>query len=168
LSIYGREPNAFDADELSLLQDMTDDLAYGIAAIRTQEMLTRAQKMVIRSEKLSSIGTLTAGAAHEILNPTNIIGMHAQKMLRQFEEGSSEFKTAGIIDRNVDRITRIFDDLRRFSRDEKLEFAPFDPDKVVQDSLELLLHELRLASIRHELQSGKGQSNVIGDHNQIQ
>jgi PAS domain S-box-containing protein len=135
---------------------------------RAEEELKRTQEMVIRSEKLSSIGTLTAGAAHEILNPANIIGMHAQRLLRSSEEESREYKTAEVICRNVDRIQSICDDLRRFSRDEKPRFAPFDPDKVVQDSINLVLHELRLVSVRHFLELGGGDLRVIGDHNQIQ
>ena len=43
----------------------------------TLGQLQKSQQMIVRAEKLSSIGTLTAGAAHEILNPANIIGMHA-------------------------------------------------------------------------------------------
>jgi signal transduction histidine kinase len=147
---------------------MADDLSYGIAAIRTREELDRTQELVVRSEKLSSIGTLTAGAAHEILNPTNIIGMHAQRMLRQHDELSREYKSAEVIYRNVERINHICDDLRRFSREEESQFAPFDPDETVQESINLVLHELRLASIRHNLQISGDNLRVLGDHNQIQ
>ncbi|HBK78554.1 MAG TPA: hypothetical protein DDZ83_02530 [Nitrospinae bacterium] len=111
---------------------------------------------------------ICAIAAHEILNPTNIIGMHAQRLLRQTEEDIREYKSAEVIQRNVERINHICDDLRRFSRDEKPQFAPFDPDKVVRDSIDLVLHELRLVSVRHSLELNGGNVRVIGDHNQIQ
>ena len=135
---------------------------------RAEEELRHTQEMVIRSEKLSSIGTLTAGAAHEILNPTNIIGMHAQRLLRRSEKASGEYKSAEVIYRNVERISHICDDLRRFSRDEKPQFDPFHPDKIVQDSINLLLHELRMASVRYSLELGGEDIRVVGDQNQIQ
>ncbi len=133
-----------------------------------EKALQRVQEMIVRSEKLSSIGTLTAGAAHEILNPANIIGMHAQLLLRQSEEGSSEYKAAEVIYRNVERINLICDNLCRFSRDEAPEFGPFEPNKIVKDSLNLVLHELRLLNIHHELILSNGPAKVIGDSHQIQ
>ena len=78
--------------------------------------------------------------------------MHAQRLMRQNKEESREFKSAEVIYRNVGRINQICDDLRRFSRNEATVPELFDPNKTVQDSLNLYLHELRLASIRHEFQ----------------
>lgn len=78
--------------------------------------LQRAQKMIIRAERLSAIETLTAGAAHEILNPANIIGLHAQRMLLEGEEGGEKHQGAEVIVRSVGRIARICEDLKRFSR----------------------------------------------------
>ncbi len=135
---------------------------------RAEEELKRTQEMVIRSEKLSSIGTLTAGAAHEILNPANTIGLHVQLMLKKYDEESREYKAAEVIYQGVKRINKICDDLRRFSRDEKPKFSPFDPNKVVQDTINLLLHELHLASVRHSLEPEGEDIRVVGDNNQIQ
>jgi len=135
---------------------------------KAKEALDRSEEMIVRAGKLSSLGTLTAGAAHEILNPANIIGMHAQRLMRQNKEGTREFKSADVIYRNVGRINRICDDLRRFSRDEATVFKLFDPNKTVQDSLDLLLHELRLASIRHEFQVDVKVSQIMGDPHQLQ
>ncbi len=135
---------------------------------KAAEALERSEELIVRAEKLSSLGTLTAGAAHEILNPANIIGMHAQRLMRQNKEGSREYKSADVIYRNVGRINQICDDLRRFSRNEATLFKLFDPNKTVQESLNLLLHELRLASVRHDFQVKVEVSQIMGDPNQLQ
>ncbi|MFC1491579.1 PAS domain S-box protein [Nitrospinota bacterium] len=135
---------------------------------RAEEELERRQQLIMRSEKLSSLGTFTAGAAHEILNPVNIIGLHAQQMLWECEEETPEREAAEVIIRNVDRIKNICDDLRRFSRDEAPQHEPFEPNQVVRDSLRPLGAELRVLNIQAELDLPEGEQVVLGDRNQLQ
>ena len=132
------------------------------------EKLQKSQEMIVRAEKLSSLGTLAAGAAHEILNPANIIGLHAQRMQWENPDESPARKTADVIVRNVARITRICENLRRFSRDNPVHIEPVDLDKVVADSLEAFSHEFRLLSIQAEVELGGENHLVKGDRNQLQ
>ncbi|MBT3351619.1 MAG: transporter substrate-binding domain-containing protein [Nitrospinaceae bacterium] len=136
--------------------------------IKSREAIEHSKEMIARAGKLSSLGTLTAGAAHEILNPANIVGMHAQRLMRTNEEGSREYKSAKVIYDSVGRINQICDDLRRFSRNEPTAFKPFNPNKITRNSLNLLLHELRLESIRVELNVDNEDQQISGDPNQIQ
>ena len=124
--------------------------------------------MIIRAEKLSSLGVLSAGAAHEILNPANIIGIRAKRMEEKYPESDWVNGSAKIILRNVKRIAQICDDLRRFSRDEMPEMIAFNPNEIVQECMEFLGHDLRLMSIDTKLVlSGEGVA-VNGDRHQIQ
>jgi signal transduction histidine kinase len=50
LTIYAREPDAFDEDEVKLLTDLADDLAYGIMALRTQVEHRRVEEALRRTE----------------------------------------------------------------------------------------------------------------------
>lgn len=165
----------FSPDDLRLLATIAGTAGSAIQNAekhqQLQETLSKLQKsqqMIIRAEKLSSIGTLTAGAAHEILNPANIIGMHAQRMLMETEEGSREYKSAETIHRNVERISRICDDLRRFSRDEKPQQETFDPNHTVLNCLHTLEHELRLHNIQAEIKLDENTPLVTSDENQLQ
>ncbi|MFC1492116.1 GAF domain-containing protein, partial [Nitrospinota bacterium] len=93
--LHTRGEVTFDEDGRPLLlagtnQDITE-------RVRADEEIRRSHQMVMRAEKLSSIGTLTAGAAHEILNPANIIGLHAQRLMWDSEEGSPEWESSGVI-----------------------------------------------------------------------
>ncbi|MBI3128403.1 MAG: HAMP domain-containing histidine kinase [Candidatus Tectomicrobia bacterium] len=130
--------------------------------------IQRTQKMLVRAEKLSSIGTLTAGASHEILNPANIIGLHAQRLQWEHGEDTPVRESAGVILRNVKRITRICDNLRRFSSDEKLAMEPFSPEEVLSQCVKRLEPELRLAGVEIARDLLEPPARAVGDENQIQ
>ncbi|MFC1491584.1 MASE3 domain-containing protein, partial [Nitrospinota bacterium] len=87
----------FLSEERHLIGGIARSLSEATQHKRAEEELRRSQQMVMRAEKLSSIGTLTAGAAHEILNPANIIGLHGQRLLWDSEEGSENHKSGGTI-----------------------------------------------------------------------
>jgi PAS domain S-box-containing protein len=69
LMIYAAEREAFDDDEVRLLRQLTDDLAFGLGALRTQRERERMQGQLMLADRMSSMGMLAAGVAHEINNP---------------------------------------------------------------------------------------------------
>ena len=164
----------FTQEEIDLAISLANGAATAIANAQdharlqdTIEQLQRGQAMLVRAEKLSTIGTLTAGAAHEILNPANIIGLHAQRLMWENAEGSSPHQSAQVILRNVERISRICEDLRRFSRDEAAKRDPFDPDDTLRQCIRPLESELRLASIEVSDKLAGKAPIILGDKNQI-
>lgn len=136
--------------------------------LETVTRLQESNQVVIRGERLSSLGIFSTGATQEILNPVNVIGMYAQRLLAESREGSREREAAEVIYRNVQRIGRICDGLRWFSRDEPLRQEPFDLVDVLQQCLRPLEGELRLKNIGFETQFSEGPQFVFGDRNQIQ
>ncbi|MGB1944929.1 MAG: 7TM diverse intracellular signaling domain-containing protein, partial [Flavobacteriales bacterium] len=69
------------------VRDRTADLQEVNANMRTTlEELQSAQQQLVQSEKLASIGQLTAGIAHELNNPINFVSSSAQSLRRDFED----------------------------------------------------------------------------------
>jgi signal transduction histidine kinase/PAS domain-containing protein len=175
LGLFTPEDRKYTGDELRLIFSFVQ---YASIAIKNAEAhsklekafqdLERSQKLLIRSEKLSSIGTLAAGAAHEILNPTNIIGMYAQRLREESPEGHPAHGTAEVMLRNVTRIVKICDDLRRFSRNEKPRFQPFDPNETLRTSYGLLVRQMELANIALKESLCPGPIRVMGDEHQME
>ena len=165
----------FRKDQYELIMAFANQAAIAVknAGVYSQleesfQELRRTQRLMIRTEKLSSLGVLAAGAAHEILNPANIIGIRAQRLAKWSTEGSREQQASEMILRNVRRITRICDDLRRFSRDEPPSLERFNPNETLRDSLRLLDHKLRQGDIRESLDLEDGGETLWADRHQIQ
>ncbi|MBI3090095.1 MAG: PAS domain S-box protein [Candidatus Tectomicrobia bacterium] len=107
----------------------------------TREVELQAQ--LRHADKLASIGTLAAGAAHEILNPSNIISMFAQLLQKKRADDDEVASTAETIIKQVKRIENICDSLRRFSRSGTGERATFDLNELIEETLQLLGPDLR-------------------------
>jgi signal transduction histidine kinase len=69
------------------VRDRTADLEEMNSTMRsTLEELQTAQQQLVQSEKLASIGQLTAGIAHELNNPINFVSSSAQSLRRDFQD----------------------------------------------------------------------------------
>lgn len=71
LSICAAEPDAFDRNELMLLEELADDLAFGIITLRMKTERKQLRKALLQARKLEAIGTLAGGIAHDF---NNILG----------------------------------------------------------------------------------------------
>ncbi|MEA9356058.1 ATP-binding protein [Bacteriovorax sp. PP10] len=117
----------------------------------TQDITERfkIQLQMIQSNKMASLGEMASGIAHEINNPLAIIKMTALQMQKNVTDESTIFKN-GIskIDSTVDRISKIIQGLRTFSRDgrnDPFEIVSFD--HLIDDILSFCKERLKHHSI---------------------
>ncbi len=109
--------------------------------------LQQAKDMLVQSEKLAAIGRLTAGVAHEILNPVNIISMRLQ-LLKITEDLSDRAKSAlSICEGQLNRIIEITKDLGQFSRMHEKEITMSDLNRVIEHVLALMAPQLKKEDI---------------------
>jgi two-component system NtrC family sensor kinase len=123
---------------------------------RTQELqlanrqLEATTKQLVMSEKLATIGEITAGVAHEINNPVAVIQGNIEVARLVLGEKADLAKTEfRLIDEQVERISRIVTKLLQFARPE--EFAGYverhDPSTVISDCMPLVQHVLNRSGI---------------------
>lgn len=98
---------------------------------RMREMERRLQK----SERLSALGRLSAGVAHEIRNPLNAISMASQRIDRD-----NPNQLTGVIQDEIRRLNQIIEEFLGFSRSRKLEFCRHDLTELLDDIV-LLMEE---------------------------
>lgn len=114
---------------------------------KEHESLIEAQSKILEAEKLASVGRLTAGASHEILNPLHILSGYLQLLERDKDLKEGPLRYVGIMKEQTERIARIVKSLVQFSEQENLQKRSLDIHDVLEGSLTLLAHEARMQSV---------------------
>jgi len=147
-----------------------NELGSAMAAINSMcEELETGHEQLIQSRKLASLGTLTAGVAHELGNPLNNISMTAQTFLELIDTLSREdhidFMTK-VLD-ETERIRRIVQDLLDFSRAKEVNFTVSDINTVLTGSLKLVQNMFNVSGIETRVQLQADLPPVYIDENKI-
>jgi len=113
--------------------------------------LTRFKKMMeqlVHSEKMTSVGQLAAGVAHEINTPLGVILGYAQMLEEDFTEQPQVHETLGIIERQAKICRRIVADLLNFSRQAKEHNKLYgDLNQCLEEVLAIVNHTLNMDHI---------------------
>lgn len=141
---------------------------------RTQQLKAAHQKL-LQSDRLASLGQLSASVAHEINNPVSGVlnlSMLMQRMLK--EDGIPpgrlpEFrKYLAQVVAETTRVGRIVSDLLAFSRRSKPQRAPADLNKIVRMTVSLAQHKMKLSNVQLETSLPESLPAVPCDPSQIQ
>ena len=101
-----------------------------------------------QSDKLSSIGLLAAGVAHEVNTPLAVISSYAQMLAKQVQGDTQKSALLEKITRQTFRASEIVNNLLNFSRTGGTEFTDVDLNKVITDTLALLEHQFKTSKIK--------------------
>jgi two-component system, NtrC family, sensor kinase len=101
-----------------------------------------------QSDKLSSIGLLAAGVAHEVNTPLAVISSYAQLLSKQLQGDEQKSAVLDKITRQTFRASEIVNSLLNFSRTSATEFTEVDVNRIILDTLNLLEHQFRTTKIR--------------------
>jgi len=101
-----------------------------------------------QSDKLSSIGLLAAGVAHEVNTPLAVISSYAQMLAKQVQGDAQKSALLEKITRQTFRASEIVNNLLNFSRTGGTEFTEVDVNKVISDTLALLEHQFKTSKIK--------------------
>ncbi len=113
----------------------------------------RLEDQLVQNEKLTSIGLLAAGVAHEVNTPLAVISSYSQMLRKQIGTDHSGYKLLEKITGQTFRASEIVNNLLSFSRTNASEFSEVDIHGVIGDTLSLLEHPLKTAriAVREEL-----------------
>ncbi len=105
------------------------------------------ESQLSQAEKLSSIGLLAAGVAHEVNTPLAVISSYAQMLAKQVHGDDKQSVLLDKITRQTFRASEIVNSLLNFSRTSSTEFAAVDLNRVIKDTLTLLEHQFKTARV---------------------
>ena len=117
------------------------------------KILQRAQNELIQREKLSSVGQMAAGVAHEIGNPLSAIMGYSDLLVTSETWGDAEQDLVKRIEKEAKRIDRIIRDLLDYARPKQTHAASCWPNQAIEEAIELLSLQprFRQATLRQEV-----------------
>ncbi|HTS35250.1 MAG TPA: ATP-binding protein [Candidatus Solibacter sp.] len=121
-----------------------------------------------QADKLSSIGLLAAGVAHEVNTPLAVISSYTQMLAKQLQGDPQKSGLLDKITRQTFRASEIVNNLLNFSRTSGTEFADVDINKVINDTLALLEHQFKTAKIQVERELTPEISSIQGNPGRLQ
>jgi nitrogen-specific signal transduction histidine kinase len=110
--------------------------------------LKRLELQIRRSDRLASLGTLSAGMAHEIKNPLVSIKTFAQLLPERYDDSDFRDTFSTLIGHEIDRIDSLVNQLLRFARPAKPHLQPSHVHAILEKSLLLLGHRLYQKDIK--------------------
>jgi two-component system, NtrC family, sensor kinase len=136
--------------------------------------LRRAQAALVQTEKLSSLGQLSASIAHEINNPLAGILTFAKLVTRELETAvpdpdkrASLTRNLALVEREAVRCSAIVRNLLDFARERPLKLEAVDVNAAVEESLQLVGHKLNLTGFRLEQRLLRTLPNVRADFGEL-
>jgi len=106
------------------------------------------ERRLVQTDKLSSIGLLAAGVAHEVNTPLAVISSYAQMLAKQIAGDAEKAPLLEKIAKQTFRASEIVNSLLNFSRTSTTEYAGVDLNKVLTETLSLIEHQLAKANIQ--------------------
>ncbi len=126
------------------------------------------ESQLAQADKLSSIGLLAAGVAHEINTPLAVISSYAQMLSKQLRGDARFGPVLDKINQQSFRAAEIANGLLNFSRTSSTEFRSTDLNQVIRDTLALLEHQFKTAQILVDLHLAGDLPAIHGNPGKLQ
>src|SRR5215831_1759943 len=137
-----------------------------VAMIRDVSERNRLQEQLRRTERIAELGMLASGMAHEIGTPMNVILGRAEYLMQRTREEPLKKGLQTIVSQ-VERITKVMNQLLAFARRKPVERRALDLQKTVDDNLEIFEERLARHRITIERVFGESCPPVFGDADQM-
>jgi len=169
LRIHFSEQRAFTKEELLYITLLAER---GAAVIQKAQLIemheSRYDQLALQTEKLSALGRMAAGIAHEINNPLAGILLYSTNLFKKAPEEGPFKEGLEIIIQETLRCKAIIQELLEFSRPSEPRTALVSVNYLIEKALHILENEFRLRHIRLERHLSKEVPNLLLDGNQIE
>jgi PAS domain S-box-containing protein len=131
------------------------------------------ETLLIQAGKMTTLGEMAAGIAHEINQPLNVIQVCADFFLKMLKRGESikdeDLKTMAMdIVSSVERAAGVIKHVRDFSRQSEVVKSKVNINDPIQDVFKVLGHQLKVHEIQVELDLSQNMPNIMAEHNRLE
>ncbi len=169
LRLYFSELREFHEDELNLVILIAEQGAFAIEKAQLIEgQRSRYDQLALQTEKLSALGRLAAGIAHEINNPLAGILLFSSNMLKKVPMEGPLKEGLELIMQETIRCKRIIQELLEFSRESEPNVVSANINDTIEQALHILENEFLLRHIHVEKHLSSVLPDILMDKNQIE
>jgi PAS domain S-box-containing protein len=131
------------------------------------------EAQLIQASKMTTLGTMAAGMAHEINQPLNVIQICADFFLKMIKKGmpikNEDLKSmANDISSNVQRATGIIKHMRDFARQSDVVKTKVNINDPIKDVFKVLGHQLKVHQIELKLDLDPELPTIMAEHNRLE
>jgi PAS domain S-box-containing protein len=152
----------------SVLKDASGRIQGFIAVAKDMTERKKLEREVLQSEKLSAVGRLASGVAHEINNPLGVILGFAESALWDLKPGDALEMPLRSIERETNRCKHLVQELLSFSRISKTNREAIAINLAVDGAFHLVMAEARLGNIKVLKELGEDLPPILANQNQIE
>ncbi len=138
----------YSQEDFELLSALANQTAIAVENARLYEDLKKSKSYIRRADRLASLGTLTAGLAHEIRNPLVAIKTFTQLLPERLEDEEFRNQFLPIASNEVDRISVLINELLDFAKPSEPKFEFEDVNKILDGMILLVSTESRKKNIQ--------------------
>jgi two-component system, NtrC family, sensor kinase len=126
------------------------------------------ERRLVQADKLSSVGLLAAGVAHEVNTPLAVISTYAQMLAKQVSGDDQKSRLLEKIAKQTFRASEIVNSLLNFSRTSPATFDEVDLNRVIQETLVLIEHQMDKTGVKVQLDLEDSIPSVKGNSGKLQ
>lgn len=173
--VYKLHTNAANGKSLILnvavapLRSISSEQRGAIIVLENVTSRVKLEESLQQSEKLSSIGLLAAGVAHEVNTPLTGVSSYTQMLLGMIPENDPKHALLQKVQKQTDRASNIVGNLLNFSRvGGGSEFGDVDVNKTIDDTIQLLEPQLRKSRVRIVKNYARKPPSIYGNAGKLQ
>jgi hypothetical protein len=126
------------------------------------------ERRLMQADKMSSIGLLAAGVAHEVNTPLAVISTYAQMLAKQISGDEQKSRLLDKIAKQTFRASEIVNSLLNFSRTSAKELSEVSLNRAIRETLTLIEHQLEGAGVRVQVETAEPLPEIRGDFGKLQ
>jgi hypothetical protein len=126
------------------------------------------ERRLVQADKLSSIGLLAAGVAHEVNTPLAVISTYAQMLAKQVSGDDQKSKLLEKIAKQTFRASEIVNSLLNFSRTSPTDFIDLDLNRVIRETATLVEHQFEKTGVATVMTLAEQLPSVRGNSGKLQ
>jgi two-component system NtrC family sensor kinase len=169
LRIYFSEQREFSEEVLNCITMIAGLGAFAIDRTKLiEEQQSRYDHLALQTEKLSALGRMAAGIAHEINNPLAGILLFSSNMLKKAPKEGPFKEGLELIVQETIRCKRIIQELLEFSRESEPHMTQSNVNEIIEKTLHILENEFHLRHITLEKQLFAEMPDTLLDKDQIE